>query len=310
MSRLDRILNRKPVELTPDDYASVHPYKTMFSMVGPVGSGKSVVATGTVVMAETMSAVLGNFYCRVLLPSGNIIKYANNLRLGHFPPKTDPYAPRAFEAGLMICERGWHEKKVQVPLCDVGGEVFDALNPEFAERARNINRQVVNHVRDCQGFVLTLPAPDAQIFRTDINSRDPDAYLYTVMSQIMDYKLYARKKMDGVGVWITRWDEVMDEAKDIGMDIYADQRTLDRFFENGYPALAMLLKPLRDAGKVRYFKSYFKIKKREDGTEETWPDGSKRINVVYDPSSHIQRKPDCAEQDYVNFIRWLGSFAN
>jgi len=316
MSRyLPSFLRQKPKPLDQDTYGyNVHQYKVRFSLAGPVSAGKSSLAAAIVVAAQTMSSQVKEFYCRVLPKSSHILTDASNLRVGRFPEKTDPYLPVAPEAGLLIGER-YGKRTLQIPICDVGGEVMDALavqNPTPAQfqRLGNINRMVIDHIRDSQGFILTLPATDALMFRRDYRRSETDSYLYTVLSQVMDHKLYSRTKIDGVAVWITKWDAAMSEAKRIGMDIYDDPKSILRFMDNGFPALSMLLKPLNDAGKVKYFRSYFTIKKRDDGiTDDTWPDGGKKIEVTDDPANYIRYKPKFAEQDCVNFIRWAGTFA-
>ena len=321
-------LKGRPVNLEEDDYYSESKQaKVQFYMVGPVGSAKSTIAAGTVVTCETLSIILKGFYARVLPRSSYIIADANNLRLGRFPKKTDPLAPRAAEAGLLICEQGWREKRVHVPMYDVGGEIFDAFNvtPEIQARVNNYNRNVVNAIRDSEGYVVTLSAPDALMFRKSYKEQDVDQYTYNVLSQAFAYKKQAHKKIEGIALWLTRWDEVMDKAKDIGMDIYEmddngrpNQKGLMRFFNNGYPGIAMLLKPLVNQGKVKFFRSYFKIKKKEDGvTEETWPldlddldhKPQKVINTIVDDTNYIRSKPEYSEQDYADFIRFMGTFS-
>lgn len=312
----EKLLGQKPRQLEEaDPYGyDIYQYKVRFSLVGPVNAGKSSLAAAIVVAAETMSATIRDFYCRVLPKSSHILTDANNLRLGRFPEKTDPYLPVAPEAGLLIGER-YGKKTLQIPICDVGGEVVDALAIAYPtidqlERIRNINRQVINHIRESQGFILTLPATDALMFRKDHRAMDADSYLYTVLSQVMDFKLYTRTSIEGIAVWLTKWDEAMDDAKDLGMDVYTDSMGMARFMANGFPALNMLLKPLIDAGKVQFFRSFFQLKKRDDGTTpELWPDGRKKIEVIDDPRSFIRKKPLFAEQDCVNFIKWVGSFA-
>ncbi len=319
MSKTFDFLKKKPVEMNYDEgFSSQQQYKTRFCMVGTPMSGKSTIAAATVLTAETMSAILGNFYCRVLPQSSHIMADANNLRLGRFPEKTDPYLVRPPEAGLLICDKGWREKKVQVPLCDVGGEVFDAMtlrnmgSYDVQERIKNINRRVLDYVRDSQGFVVALSAPDALMFRTDYKALDADVYVYNVLSQVMDYKRQTGTNIDGIAVWLTKWDEAKDLSQDTGINIYDDQNGLAKFFDNGYPGISMLLKPLVKQGKVRFFRSYFTIKKRDDGvTDEYWDNNpnAKRIDILEDLSAHIQRRPKYCEEDYVSFIRFMGSFA-
>jgi hypothetical protein len=191
-------------------------------------------------------------------------------------------------------------------------EVLALNKPTYAqiERLKNINRQVVNHIRDSQGFILVLPATDAIFFRKGHLRLDADSYLYNIIGQVMDWKKASRAKIEGIAVWLTKWDQAMEAAKEIGMDIYAGDKGMARFMDNGFPGISMLIKGLRDEGRVQYFRSYFNIAKRDDGfTDETWPDGSPRIFIKEDPNHYIRFKPDFDGDEYVRFIKWAGSFA-
>jgi hypothetical protein len=311
---------RRPVQLEEDPYNyQQYQYKVRFSLIGTVRAGKSTLAAALIVVAATMSAKLEGFYCRVLPKSSRIMVDANNLRLGRFPPKTDPFLPVAQEAGLIIGQAARNpfgkDKVTQIPICDVGGEVMDAIasgifaTPTKREYIRNINRQVINHIRDSQGFIIVLPATDALMFRTTYQEMEADSYLYSILSEVMDYKKRGRDAIEGIAIWFTKWDQAMDDAKDMGMDIYAGDAGMERFMVNGFPNLAMLIKGFRDAGKVRYFRSYFDIKKRADGSDDTWPDGSPRITIIEDENDLIRFRPSFDGEEYVKFIRWAGSFA-
>jgi hypothetical protein len=122
-------LKGKPIDMmdTTGDYRHAYNVKTKFGMLGPVAAGKSTIAAAIVYTCQTLSSLVPNFYARVLPTSSHILADANNLRLGKFPEKTDPFIPRAPEAGLLIGETGWKEKKVQVPICDVAGEITDYI---------------------------------------------------------------------------------------------------------------------------------------------------------------------------------------
>jgi GTPase SAR1 family protein len=236
MSFLQRIgLRPRPIQLEDDDYDyKIHQYRVRFSIVGPVGSGKTTLAAALILTAETMSAQIKNFYCKTLPKSSDIMIHKNNLRAGRFPPKTDPFLPVAPEAGLIVGEssRGimGKGKVLQIPICDVGGEVYDVLGtrrPSTSQfnRIRNINRAVVNHIRDSQGFIITLPAPDAQMFRQDWQARDTDSYIYHVLSRVMDHKKFYKQKIEAAAVWITQWDKAVEQAREeYNMDIYRDER--------------------------------------------------------------------------------------
>lgn len=320
---LPEFMKQKPVDMM-GDYTKSYGVKTRFGMLGPVASGKSTIAAGIVHTCEVMSSILTNFYCRVLPTSTHILSDANNLCLGKFPEKTDPFLPRVPEAGLLICERGsgmnlWREKKTQVPICDVAGEITDYIQMKASgftpgqtieQRVQSINTEVVKAVRDCQGFITTLSAPDALMFRTAPSKLDPDVYTYTVLNEIFDYRRRNKRPDPQIIVVLTKWDQVIKKAKDIDMDIYNEsQQGLAKFLANGFPSTNMLLKPLVDKGNVKFFRSWFGIKKHEDGNEVVWEDTKQPvIDVFEDPESWIRFRPRYAEQDYIGIVRHIGSF--
>jgi hypothetical protein len=308
--------NRPPMTLEEDPYGyQLHQYKVRFSLIGAVRAGKSTLAAGLVIAAETMSSQITNFYCRVLPKSSHIMRDSSNLRIGRFPPKTDPYTPVAPESGLLLGQkRTFGDKRIQVPICDVGGEIMDALainRPTFEqmERIRNININVVNHIKDSQGFILAIPAPGAVFFRRDWTADDTDSYLYHIMNQVMNYKTRTRNKIEGIAVWLTKWDQAMVEAQSRGFDIYRGEQGMRDFMANGFPGLNMLLKPLRDQGKVEFFRSYFNVATRDDGvTPLKWDDGEPKIKILEDQAHPLKYRPDFAGDEYVRFIQWAASF--
>ncbi len=311
-------LKPKPVDMM-GDYTKAYKVKVRFGMLGPVASGKSTIAAGFVHTCETLSSLVGNFYCRVLPTSTHVLADANNLRLGRFPEKTDPYLPRAPEAGFLICERGWREKKVQVPICDVAGEISDYIAIKASgytaaqvirQRLQTINTQVIETIKDCQGFITALAAPDALMFRESASTFDSDVYTHTVLNEILEYRRRNNKADPHVMVVLTKWDEVIKKAKDIQMDVYDEsQDGMAKFLANGFPATNMLLKPLRDKGMVKFFRSWFKVKCREDGNKEFWPGTDKPIiELVEDETGYIRFRPAYSEADYVEMVRYIGSF--
>ena len=311
-------LKPKPVDMM-GDYRTAYKVKIRFGMLGPVSSGKSTIAAGFLHTVQTLSSLVPNFYCRVLPSSTHILADANNLRLGRFPEKTDPFLPKAPEAGFLICEHGWREKKVQVPICDVAGEISDYIAAKgsgftsgqvIKQRMQSVNRQVVDTVKDCKGFIIALPAPEALMFRDSASTFDPDVYTHTVMNDILQYRRKNKKDDPHILVVLTKWDEVQTKARDIQMDVYDESDYgMAKFLANGFPATSMLLKPLRDKGMVRFFRSWFKLKKREDGTTEYWP-GTKKpvIELIEDETGFIRFRPSYAEEDYVQMVRHIGSF--
>ena len=312
-------LKPKPVDMM-GDYRKAYKVKVRFGMLGPVSSGKSTIAAGFLHTTETLSSLVPNFYCRVLPTSTHILADANNLRLGRFPEKTDPFQPKTPEAGFLICEHGWREKKVQVPIDDVAGEISDYIavkssgytaGQKIKQRMQSINKRVVDDLKDCKGFIIALSAPEALMFRESASTFDPDVYTHTVMNEILEWRRRNKKDDPYIIAVLTKWDEVQAQAKEIQMDVYDESEYgMAKFLANGFPATNMLLKPLRDKGMVRFFRSWFKIKRREDGTKEYWDKEKKApiIDLIEDETGFIRFRPCYSEEDYVEMVRYIGSF--
>jgi hypothetical protein len=313
---LPRITNDTPVDMM-GDYRKNYKFKTKFGLIGPVSAGKSTLCAGIVFVCQDLSATQANFYARVLPSSSNILKDANNLRTGHFPEKTDPTTPRAPEAGLLISQRGMLSNSgVHVPICDVAGEVSDYLCDagdgntaceRINSRSSSVNRVVVDTVRDCQGFIIALDANDALMFSD--GAHDNDVYMHSVLTNVFEWRRRNGKPDPRMIVVITKWDQVMSKAKDIQMDAYDGENGLQRFLDNGFPSLSMLLKPLRDKGYVRFFRSWFTLKRDPEGNIEYF-DGTRKpkIKIIENETNYIRFKPDFSEPDYIDIVNHIGSF--
>ena len=313
------IADAKPVDMM-GDWRRKYKFKTKFGMLGPVAAGKSTICAAAVLTCATQSAVSSDFYARVLPDSCDILNDANRLRQGHFPLKTDPLAPKAPQAGILISKRGMTGNTgVHVPICDVSGEISDYLSDEGAgnsayekihSRNSGVNWQVIETVRDCQGFIIALDCKDAIMFN-DGSRPDSDVYMHNCLTNILEWRRRNGKSDPYVIVILTKWDEVMTMAKDIGMDAYDGEVGLQRFLDNGFPNMSMLLKPIRDKGRVKFFRSWFKQATHPETKEPlTWPDGKPKIKVIETESNWIRFKPDYSEPDYIDLINYIGSFGN
>jgi hypothetical protein len=301
------------------DYRNNYKFKTRFGLLGPVSAGKSTLCAAIVFTCSDQSATQANFYARVLGSHSNIGQDANNLRIGKFPEKTDPTTPQAPEAGLLICQKGMISNNgVHVPICDVAGEVSDYLDgtgegnsayERISSRSSSINRVVIDTVRDCKGFIIALDANDAIMFRKTYKDIDSDNYMHNVLTNIFEWRRRNNKQDPHIIVVLTKWDEVQHACKDLQMDAYDGENGLQRFIDNGYPMLAMLLKPLRDKKYVRFFRSWFTLAKDPEGNELMWEGTTKpKIKIVENERNYIRFKPDFSEPDYIDLINYIGSF--
>lgn len=301
------------------DYRKNYKYKTKFGLLGPVSAGKSTLCAAIVFTCQDQSATVSNFYARVLGSHSNIGRDSNNLRIGKFPEKTDPTTPEAPEAGLLISQKGMLSNNgVHVPICDVAGEVSDYLNDtgegnssyeRISSRSASINRVVIDTVRDCQGFIIALDANDAIMFRKTYTDIDSDDYMHSVLTNIFEWRRRNNKPDPHIIVVLTKWDQVSQVCKDLQMDAYDGENGLQRFVDNGFPSLAMLLKPLRDKNYVRFFRSWFTLATDPDGKVLCWPGTNKpKIKIEENESNYIRFKPKFSEPDYIDLINYIGSF--
>jgi hypothetical protein len=308
---------------TPDlmgNWRRRYKYKTKFGMLGPVAAGKSTIAATLVHDCQTLSATQPNFYIRVLPDSSEILSDANKLRLGKFPEKTDPLKPKAPQAGLLISQHGMLSNTgVHVPICDVAGEITDYLSVEgdgnmpyekIRSRIGSINYQVVDTVKECQGFIIALDSNDALMFN-DGTKNDNDVYMHSALTNILEWRRRNNKPDPYVIVVLTKWDQVMMMAKDLNMNVYDGEVGLQRFLDNGFPSLSTLLKPLRDKGQVKFFRSWFKLAQDPNTKEPLYWDAEKlkpKIEIVEDDRDYIRFKPKHSEPDYFDLIKYISDF--
>jgi hypothetical protein len=312
------VAGAKPVDMM-GDYRKNYKYKSKFGLLGPVSAGKSSVCMGVVYECEMQSAIDPDFYCRVISSASPILGDASNFRIGKFPEKTDPTVADPPEAALLISKtRLIDNSGVYVPVCDVAGEVSDYLNDvgegnSSAERIKSrestVNRKVIDTVRDCQGFIITLDSSDSILFREHYNALDSDIYMHNVLTNIFEWRRRNNKPDPHIIILLTKWDLVMSRAKDLQMDAYDGEHGLQRYLDNGFPALSMLLKPLRDKGKVKFFRSWFALAKDENGQVIYWEGTTKpKIKIVENERNYIRFKPDFSEPDYIDLINYIASF--
>jgi hypothetical protein len=298
----------------------LYTYKTRFSMLGTVGSGKSTIAGAIVLTSQTLSSDLPGFTCRVLEGTSNILSDCSNLRRGRFPAKTVPFGKYASEAGLLM---GWHQiwgdKRVQVPICDIAGEDIQMMIRQYSHNMQGIGNaaysaamNLVNYVKDSDGFVLAMPASKALIHKDDAQIEaeaesvdfDPDVNLARILGEVIDHKERCRgKPIRGIAVVITKWDMLMPYAQNLGMDVFTEQG-LREFMDVCFPSTSQQIKACKLAN-VQYFPSYIDVERDQDGNVKKWEkDGSPKIMVK------DRRKPSYSEQSYVNLIEFLHGFAS
>lgn len=316
---------RQPELVSPHD---IYAYKTRFSILGTIGSGKSTWATLMVITTQSLSRNLPNFKCRVLEKTSTILSDASRMRLGKFPEKTKAYETYAAESGLMMGWETWRgSKNIQIPICDIAGEDIQVMIQRFSKNVGNIGAgafsaamNLINYVKDSDGFILTVPASkavgvlDEQIEKESKDVFfDPDVNLHRILDEIITYKESVHKRVKGIAVVITKWDELRPYVESQGIDIYDQTGQGIKDFMNVYfPSTSQLLKSNSiGMDKVRFFPSYVDLEYNKDGTKKTWKDGSNIIKIKRrDALGKPIRKPSYPEQQYVNLIEYLRTFAN
>jgi hypothetical protein len=309
---------------TPSD---LYPYKTKFALLGTTGSGKTTIADLILITAMTMSANLPNFFCRVLEGTSDVIEGQSNLRIGKFPPKTVPFASSVYEAGiLMTWKEMFGEKRIHMPIVDIAGEDIAMMirkkvpnNPDFVNFQASM--QLVNDVRDADGFIMAVPASRAFLFHHDIQLEkeagdlpiDPDVNLHRILSSIITYKEQVKgKPIKAIAVIITKWDLVLPFAAKYDMDILESSgRGIKNFMENCFPATSSELKASK-IKEIEFFPSFVDLDYEPDGkTVRHWPDtNSPMIKLKAPDEWHIyKRVPSYAASSYVKLLNFLGHYA-
>lgn len=308
-------------------------YKTQFAMLGTIGSGKSAVAAGIVLSAQTKSSDEPGFTCRVLEGNSKIDNDVSRLRQGRFPEKTPAHMPVPYESGLLITYAGFlnRKKQVQIPLGDIAGEDVirvvprvHALNP-LETSSYNANVALLQHVRDAQGYICVLPASRVLLFPENVQLEsvvpkhsaehlglvaDPDVNLKRILSAIFTHKEVSHgKKIKGIAVVVTKWDLLAPYAENLGVDIYEPTGVgLRNFMDVAFPATSMELKAW-GLHNIEFFPSYFKVKRDDQGTPVKWPNGGDRIEVVRKRPDRPTRIPNYSETSYMRMFDWLEGLA-
>jgi hypothetical protein len=288
-------------------------------MLGTVGSGKSTISAAIVLTAQTLSSLRPNFFCRVLENTSNILADASNLRRGRFPIKTNPYQTYPPESGLLMIWKGAiGEKRVQVPICDVAGEDIQEMirrsqASTLDNSSFNANVNLINYVKDSDGFILAVPASRALIHYGGLTLEpeaaemevDPDVNLARILSAVKSHKDQSHgKPIKGIAVVITKWDLLAPYAQNWGMDLYdSSGKGLSNFMDICFPATSMELKAA-GLDKVKFFPSHVQVAHTDSGAVKKWPDGSDMIETIPE-----RRLPKYSEQSYVNLFEWLKTFA-
>lgn len=307
----------------PPKYITPFESKTRFTMIGPVGSGKTTIAGLMLVTAETRSQEELGFYCNVLEHGSQIRQTAWSLRAGRFPPKTVPTGRYAYEAGLEISKQGFFgEKKVHIPLIDVAGEDQQLMLAKYVspQAVRNpVNyltaKTLLNYMKSSKGFILTLCAPRVPMPGLDLEkepqgiSEFPDVNIARMLQETINFK--KGKNIEGIAVVITKWDILQPYLiENQGIDLY-EPGGVDQFMNIYFPGTSMQLKRLKDQGIVRYFPSHVSLQKNEDGEVQYWGPNNPKINIITkDLEEKPCLKPDYSEASYMALFDYLESFAS
>jgi len=327
MSKLSRLIPNiiKDYSLKSNTYKS----KCSFAMLGPVGSGKTTVSGLLVITAITLSARQpGNFICDVIESQSGILEAQSLLRRGRFPPKTDPNSPLPYESGLLM---KWptpiRKKQVHIPICDVAGEVVADLATKYRDGMYDLEEKtfsetafLVEQLKDRDGYVLTVTAPRAFMFKDDRQleeeprfskdkdgkiKADPDVNLSRILEAVIDYKRRTKvHPIKGIAVVVTKYDMVKTICEQEGMDLYDESGVGFRNFMNTcFPATANKLR-FFGLENVAFFPSEVELE------QDQWPNGDDRIKILRRrPGGEPCRVPKYPEKQYVRLIEYLKSFA-
>ena len=256
---------------------SLYPSKSRAALIGSVGAGKSAVAAGLKMAAETKVAVEEDYYCRVIEGRSEIHQDAADLRDGHFPRKTKAFNSFAAEAGLLNTwekkikvlgrEKVIWRKQLQVPICDVAGEDLQQTIRQvraqgaLGENAKQNVRNLISYVRESDVLMVICKATRAKglfprgkqlEFEQDRKlSDDPDVNLVRMLEDLINYKEnYRSRPLKGLCVIITAWDQLKHSgvADKLGFDLLRKdigQNDLVHFVQACFPAVYAVIKSAR-----------------------------------------------------------------
>jgi len=310
---------------TPEQPKYITPFesKTRFTMIGPVGAGKTTIAALMLITAETRSQDEPSFYCNVLEYGSQIREAAWSLRSGHFPPKTVPTGQYAYETGLeIVSKRFFGDKKVHIPLIDVAGEDQQIMLAKYVgpKASRNpVNylnaKTLLTYMKSSKGFILTLCAPRVPIPGLDLDrepegiSNFPDVNISRMLQEVRNYK--KGKSIEAIFVVITKWDILQPYLiEKQGIDLYAPNG-IRQFMNVYFPGTTMQLKQLEEKGVVKYYPSHVKLVKDEKGEAEYWGPGDPKVNVVTkDAEENPCLLPDYSQASYMALFDDLEALAS
>lgn len=312
----------EPQKRQPPKYITPFDSKTRFTMIGPVGSGKTTIAALMLITAETRSQDEPTFYCRLIEHGSQIREDSWNLRSGRFPPKTIPTGTYAYEAGLEITKkRLLGPKNVHIPLIDVAGEDQQLMLRKFLspQEVRNpVNyvtaKQLIEYLKSSEGIILTLCAPRVPIPGLDLEAEPsgissfPDVNISRMLQEVIAYK--KGRNIKGIAVVITKWDILAPHLAEKGINLY-ESGGIEQFMNIYFPGTTMQLKHFTDKNIVQYFPSHVDLKRDEQGKVLCWPDGSPIVNVVTkDAMGNACLLPDYSQASYMSLFDYLEGYAS
>jgi len=298
--------------------------KMRFAMVGTVGAGKTTECAKMLVTAHTRSEDDPNFFCRLVEHKSNLRVSASNLRKGVFPPKTLPMGKTTQEAGLQIIRKSmFGEKRLHIPVMDVAGEDiqymledYDDNEPDDTPNWHRI-KELLEYLKNSQGFIFVLPAPRAFIGREQLEQEpedlaaDPDVNVSRLLEQILNYKqLHHGNAIRAIAIIISKYDLCQDYCIKNEMDLYTESG-MRQFMKVYFPDTNMQLKFLQQKGLVRFFPSHVDLKRDQNRTPLLWNapgqahNGSPVIEV--DPRT---RRPKYSENASMALFDYLEQFAS
>jgi hypothetical protein len=309
-------------------------YKCRFALLGSAGAGKTTVADLILLTMQTMSQRDETFSCRVLEGTSDIEEGTSELRIGHFPPKTQPYMTSVIEAGFLLEFSGfWGMKRLHIPIADIAGEDITAIikhKAPYAPSPEEFSRSLalVQDVRNADGFLVALPASRALLHHRDVQIEretgdlpvDPDVNLKRILSAIIDYKEQSHAKpIKAIACIITKWDLIAPYAAKWGMDVQDPSgQGLQNFMNICFPATSMALKSSH-VQNIQFFPSFVQTEvDSQTGREKTWgrhprtgADDHSPIIKVKPPNEWITygRVPEYSAESYRNLINFLKLFA-
>lgn len=295
--------------------------KYLTSLIGTVGSGKTVIASLIFYTARTLQQDLQDFHCDIDDRNSTMMADVCNIEGGHFPPKTKAYNTYAYQCALHMwwgAQSIWGKKAATFQVCDIAGEDL-ATQSQYQRKkpdrtAWSQAARLVDYIYRSDIFILAAPASRAPIFENDQKVEvekvdlafNPDVNLSSIFAEIVRRRREQNNPIKGIILCLTKCDMIDKyvEAK-YGWNLYQREEDRQKFLNKYFPWTTMKIKSLQStwaSTQVISFPMFIQTKKDSDGKQVRWTDGFDKGNPKIEVKDRIPQYNAKACAEMINFV--------